>query len=420
MVKVAFLHPDMGIGGAEQLVVNLAMLCKKNGWDPTIITPFYDPERAFEQTKNGNLKVEVHGNWFPRRICGKFQALCEYIRLFIASLYLIILGGKYDLVIVDQIPISVPLLRLRYRTFFYCHFPDKLLCTNQSGLIRKLYRRTMDLIEEICLLFASVIVVNSEFTQKVFKENFRLISKLRNAPKVLYPCSDLGLFDIKEITREDLLQIKGLEGLKKLKSDELNSAKFIVSLNRYERKKNLGLAVDSFIEFMTMYKEKEQKSNFYLIVAGGFDNRLSENIEVFTTLINKDFKSFKDRVFFLRSITNDTRTILLKNANLVLYTPKNEHFGIVPCESMYCGAPVIGHKSGGPLETIKPGVGFLKEDEDPKSWGLEMLKYFEGPEIKKDKLREYVASNFSLDKMNDDFLRILDLQWKGVFRQKLN
>ena len=34
----------------------------------------------------------------------------------------------------------------------------------------------------------------------------------------------------------------------------------------------------------------------------------------------------------------------------------NEHFGIVPLESMYVGTPVIAVASGGPLETIVPGA----------------------------------------------------------------
>ena len=80
-VKVAFIHPDLGIGGAEQLMVNLALTCQKLGWYVKMYTPAYDPKRAFSQTKDGTLQVEVHGNYFPRLICGKFHAFCESIRM---------------------------------------------------------------------------------------------------------------------------------------------------------------------------------------------------------------------------------------------------------------------------------------------------------------------------------------------------
>lgn len=41
---------------------------------------------------------------------------------------------------------------------------------------------------------------------------------------------------------------------------------------------------------------------------------------------------------------------MLRRSRAVLYTPHNEHFGIVPVESMYVGTPVIAVNSGG--ETI--------------------------------------------------------------------
>ena len=44
----------------------------------------------------------------------------------------------------------------------------------------------------------------------------------------------------------------------------------------------------------------------------------------------------------------------------MLYTPTNEHFGIVPVEAMYCERPVIATNTGGPLETVKNEVtGYL-------------------------------------------------------------
>jgi len=59
------------------------------------------------------------------------------------------------------------------------------------------------------------------------------------------------------------------------------------------------------------------------------------------------------------SISNDERKFLLKNAEAVLYTPENEHFGIVPCEAMYCSVPVIADNSGGPKESVGEGCGYL-------------------------------------------------------------
>jgi len=42
----------------------------------------------------------------------------------------------------------------------------------------------------------------------------------------------------------------------------------------------------------------------------------------------------------------------MKNMIALIYTPTNEHFGIVPLEAMYMEKPVIACNSGGPTETI--------------------------------------------------------------------
>lgn len=47
------------------------------------------------------------------------------------------------------------------------------------------------------------------------------------------------------------------------------------------------------------------------------------------------------------------RCSLLKHSLCLLYTPENEHFGIVPVEAMYCQTPVIACNSGGPLESVE-------------------------------------------------------------------
>jgi alpha-1,3/alpha-1,6-mannosyltransferase len=38
---IAFIHPDLGIGGAEQLVVNLCIAGKKHNYEPHIWTPYH-------------------------------------------------------------------------------------------------------------------------------------------------------------------------------------------------------------------------------------------------------------------------------------------------------------------------------------------------------------------------------------------
>lgn len=60
------------------------------------------------------------------------------------------------------------------------------------------------------------------------------------------------------------------------------------------------------------------------------------------------------RCLFLPS-THRQRSLLLAACTVVLYTPQNEHFGIVPLEAMASGRPVVACSSGGPLESVVHG-----------------------------------------------------------------
>lgn len=99
------------------------------------------------------------------------------------------------------------------------------------------------------------------------------------------------------------------------------------------------------------------------MVAGGYDDRVSENVEHYGEL--KALASqlhLEDFVTFLRSPSDCVKVALLRGSHAVLYTPSREHFGIVPVEAMYCCCPVIAVNSGGPLESVADGeTGFLCE-----------------------------------------------------------
>jgi alpha-1,3/alpha-1,6-mannosyltransferase len=102
---------------------------------------------------------------------------------------------------------------------------------------------------------------------------------------------------------------------------------------------------------------------YHLVLAGGYDSRLEENVSYHIELKNLAIElEICDQVSFLRSISNNEKVGLLKRAYALIYTPTNEHFGIVPIEAMYCEVPVLATNTGGPLETIVNGVtGFLLE-----------------------------------------------------------
>lgn len=76
----------------------------------------------------------------------------------------------------------------------------------------------------------------------------------------------------------------------------------------------------------------------------------------------------------MASFSDAQRSALLAAACAVVYTPANEHFGIVPLEAMAASRPVIACNSGGPTESIRDGeTGFLC-DPDPAAFAAAMAK----------------------------------------------
>ena len=112
-------------------------------------------------------------------------------------------------------------------------------------------------------------------------------------------------------------------------------------------------------------------------------------------------------VLFLLSVPAQLKNMLLKTAKLLVYTPTNEHFGIVPLEAMLARVPVLATNTGGPLETIMEGrTGWLRDAKDVQAWSAVMQKVLR--DMTDDELKEMgragherVRAEFSQTKMAD-------------------
>ena len=112
-MKIAFIHPDLGIGGAERLVVDAALALKSKGHSVEFFTSHHDKNHCFPETKNGEFDVNVYGDWLPRHIFGKFYLICALIRMiYVCSIILLRHRSAYDVYFVDQLSGCIPLLKL--------------------------------------------------------------------------------------------------------------------------------------------------------------------------------------------------------------------------------------------------------------------------------------------------------------------
>lgn len=339
-LRVAFVHPDLGLGGAERLIVDAALGLDSLGHTCTIYTPHLDRSRAFSQVVSGEVRSKVVRVPISRSIFGRFQAICAALRCALVALWVALIHRPH-VAVVDIVTLPAVVLSLfGVPTLFYCHYPDAMLAQTLNSappsLLKRVYRWFVDGLEATALAAAKSIAVNSQFTADAFAIAFPRAP----IPDVVYPCTTTDM----STTNSNF-------------EPKLDSERYILSLNRYERKKNVALAVMALSEMKT--------KNVKLIIAGGYDERLIENVEYFKELNElAEARNVKERVTFVRNVSETERLRMLKEAECVLYTPTGEHFGIVPLEAMAAGTPVIAVDSGGPRETVQHSItGLLCEAE---------------------------------------------------------
>ena len=148
----------------------MAQSLMSRGYEVTIFTPFFDPDRDLAETALHNCTVTVRGNFFPASIFGCCKALCANIRMLLCAIYVVLFAGAFECYILDQVSLPIPLLRCRNRrVIFYCLHPDKqLMAVNRGSIIIQIYRLIIDYIEELTTGMAHTILVNSQFTKKIF------------------------------------------------------------------------------------------------------------------------------------------------------------------------------------------------------------------------------------------------------------
>ena len=381
-IHVVFVHLDLGIGGAEQLVIQLAKASQDLGYRVDIVTTRCDQDHCFAAVKepDGVLSnnVCIYGRWIPPNVFGIATAFMSTIRMIYITYKVIKLQRhkSVDVVVVDVLPTSLPLLLSWMSTagiLFYCHFPDKLLLrNNRGGIIKKWYRKLLDAVEESTMGLADTLVVNSQFTLSQVEEHFPVLYSRRNKRQqqhqilqpieVLYPALDTS--NMVQANNRDKTKLSP-----------------IVSLNRFERKKNIGLLIRAYAYMSEQNKIKENASSLLppLVIAGGYDTQNAENVE-YRGELGALAKELGVLVDFRLDISDEERATLFQTALCVVYTPDREHFGIVPLEAGFAGTPCLAVNSGGPIETVRDNeTGFLREPT-PEAFGDALFVLIEDPQ----------------------------------------
>ena len=212
----------------------------------------------------------------------------------------------------------------------------------------------------------------------------------------------------------------------------------LLSLNRFEAKKNVELAIRAFeaLKSKSLVPDalfsamrlviggmSEPRTQTTLTLVGGYDDAIPDNVSTLATsrrtcddlglshaTISPASSSLPavTQVIFILNFTESQRTYLLTNSHTLclLYTPKNEHFGIVPIEAGACGVPVLAVNSGGPTETVLEGeTGYLRPSAT-EDWAKALAGLVTLPEEKRVAMaktaKKRVSALFSLDTLGQE------------------
>lgn len=263
------------------------------GCTVTLFTGSHDTSRAFRETVDGSIHVISAGSFVPRAIFGKCVAFLTLMRMVWVAIvaWLMVRTGLFPeptFVVNDQVAGLNPLLTLLFgKVLFYAHFPDKLLCSKRDTTAKTMYRFVIDSCEDWGMSLNSVTIVsNSNFSAKILKKSFPWLKD--QTLKILYPsvnCVEVdrsvrmaeALFQRNQCDMPPLLQIFFRKSQPR--------PNLIVCLSRYERKKELGLAIDSFALYRQKLRQEGVEKNLpVLCVAGGFDARIPECSEYYQEL----------------------------------------------------------------------------------------------------------------------------------------
>ena len=126
-------------------------------------------------------------------------------------------------------------------------------------------------------------------------------------------------------------------------------------------------------------------------------------------------KLAKSNIKFLTNAGDVEKQNAFSDSIGVIFPVENEDFGIVPVESKFFGKPVLAHRSGGVLETVREGVDGMFFDKFSIDHFLGKLKEFDSNVRAKVYNQEMIKSDtqrFSKDRFKKEVSSFITRKWE--------
>lgn len=210
------------------------------------------------------------------------------------------------------------------------------------------------------------------------------------------------------------LQVMGIECTNKyyLIYNGINLDKFNLITEQIEKRKyfTIGYAgriapdkgIDILLHAFTILANKYE--DVKLLIAGSSEKEYLTRVLTFI-----EGRNLKDKIEYLGYI-DDMNLFYKKIDVLVLPSIVKEAFGLVLCEAMYCGIPVVTTDSGAQKEIIENGIdGFIVEKDNINTLEECIEKIYNhsfNMETIRKNAREKVLHNFDIEKCVDKIMEV--------------
>jgi alpha-1,3/alpha-1,6-mannosyltransferase len=379
-LRIAFVRPRLGVGGAERLVVDAARELGRRGHRAVIHAPAVRGAPRFTEVRSGGVTLRSSGGFLPTDVLGRLRAPCAILRAIHAALGAARL--RPDVVFCDVVAHVVPLLRrvCDARVVFYCHYPDSLLTPDGSRARRgyALYRRPLDALEVAGLRAADRVLVNSRFTAAALRS---VVASLD--PIVLYPAVDVARFAAPGESAPADAEVQ------------------LLCVARFDPRKGLGLAVEALAALRGKLTPGSHR-RLRLVFAGHLERAWPESRGTLEALKRRAIElGLAEQVRFVVSPSDDELVALTRAARALVSTAADEHFGYVPLEAMAAGRPVVAAIGGGPAETIRDGETGRLCPPNPEAYAQALAGWIDDPALAArmgEAGRAHVAARFSMER----------------------
>ena len=369
-IKILYLITDLGRGGAERSITDLAIQFK-NRENVTCVIGSLFTQNAFPELEE-KIRIEyLDYNLFSLRKKNYTKKYHDLVSSF-----------KPDIIHSNRFLAEFLTAEKVYPNIKYvCHGRDNMVQMQNfsvSTLFNK--RRLLNYIEKTILIFRKYkkinthFVANSEHTDAYFK--CVLLKKDRKNVSIIYNAVDLSKFYFN--------QKRSINKSRKIK---------LINIGSFQPKKNQQFLIDIAILL------KKAKIDFEF-------NLLGDGVE-FEKVKEKIIKSDLEAYVKLRGVQYNVEE-WLKDSDIYIHSACYEPFGIVLIEAMASGLPLITLDGKGNRVLIEEGKnGFMIYDQDPQLFAAKILKLIEEPKLYEE-MSEYskrFVQQFDIKKKADEYVK---------------